>query len=484
LIHLNCFDFFVDGRFHKKYDGWIGYENGEKGSVEAMLNGFSYMMDNFDLTMGIRPGYLLELHKVCMTGVQTRNPKSSPGDLRFLNAGMPFFAKTTTLENLQEILEMRRGDNTALFNNKAYAKTAEQLNADELYHALLQGIILNYRNWYPNLDEATRTALAKKDDIEKFYQAKHKVQIQFARRVNNIVAEFNLKMVEISDQESRLWAIAQLIRELELLHPFSDGNCRTFACVLLTQLLLNYEFTPAILENPNLDGECSLAQWVDEIKKGMRVTQTLLKDPEATVFGYSIRTAQPEHIRQFGVMSKDFVQKIHSHTEIFLTPARLRQYTEGQWLSNCPDFLRFSGVGTENTYSRGNIYFAFSLGSLKKEGKNVQQFLTRVTAKGIKALVLDNPEYAGGWGIPVLLVENAFAAFKTVAAQVRRDLNPFTILVTGTEGKTGAKVQLHHVMNFQARAHGVLNSANTEVPVLRSLANLKPTTRSKSMRFP
>ncbi len=466
------FRFFVDGRFHKKYDGWIGYENGEKGSVQAMLNGFAYMMDNFDLTMGIRPGYLLELHKICMTGVQTQNPKSSPGDLRFLNAGMPFFAKTTTHENLREILEMRRGDNTAVFNNKAYAKTAEQLNADELRHTLLQGTILNYRNWYPNLDEATRTALTQKDDVEKFYQAKHKVQIQFARRVNNIIAEFNHKMVEISDQKSRLWAIAQLIRDLELLHPFSDGNCRTFACVLLTQLLLNYEFTPAILENPNLDGECSLAQWVDEIKKGMQVTQTLLKDPGARVFGYSIRDAQPEHIQQFAVMSKDLVLKIQSCVEIYLTPVRMRHYTQGKWLSNCPDFLRFSGVGTENTYARGNVYFAFNLESLKKEGKDVRQFLTKVTAKGIKALVLDNPEYADGWDMPVLLVENAFAAFKTVAAQVRRDLNPFTILVTGTEGKTGAKVQLHHVMNFQVRAHGVLNSANTEVPVLRSLANL------------
>lgn len=82
--------FFVDGRFQKKYEGWIGYEGGERGSVQALLNGFSFMLDNFDLSNGLKATYLRELHKICMLSVETTNLKSSPGDIRYLNSGMPF----------------------------------------------------------------------------------------------------------------------------------------------------------------------------------------------------------------------------------------------------------------------------------------------------------------------------------------------------------------------------------------------------------
>lgn len=471
------FRFFVDGRFQKKYEGWVGYEAGEPGSVQSLLNGFSFMMNNFDLTAGLESCYLLDLHKVCMTGVQTKNLKTSPGDLRYLNAGMPFLASTTTLENIREILAMRKGDGTAVFNTAVYARTSEMLDAEDVYQAILREGKLNYRNWYPNLSKDDTAALEKKLGLKAFYEAKHRVQMQFAQRVEDIVARFNASMADAQTQELRLRAIALLIRELELLHPFPDGNCRTFACVLLTQLLLNYDFTPAILKNPNLDGECSLDQWIEEIKIGMGVTEALLKDPQARIYDYSIADAKPEDIQCFASMAKELVQKIESHNEIFLTPQRLQEYTNGRWLTACPAFMGFTGVGTYNTYSKGNVYFACEMDNWVKEGKDIRQELARVLSKGVKAFVLDHAEYADGWNIPVLLVDDAFAAFKAAAVQTRIDLDPFTILITGTEGKSGAKIQLHHLLNFQAQAHGVRNSANTEVPVLRSLITLRPDDR-------
>ena len=50
LKYLKEFDksqlwrFFVDGRFHKKYDGWVGYEAKERGSIQALINGFSFAL--------------------------------------------------------------------------------------------------------------------------------------------------------------------------------------------------------------------------------------------------------------------------------------------------------------------------------------------------------------------------------------------------------------------------------------------------------
>lgn len=527
------FRLFVDGRFHKKYEGWVGYEAGERGSVQALLDGLSLMVDRFDLSAGLETTYLLALHKTCMAGVHTRNLKSSPGDLRFLNAGMPFFAKTTTRENIHEILAMRRGDGTAVFNTAGFDKPAEQLDADAVYAAIQARGKLNYRNWYPELDAGTQAALRQQRGLSAFYEAKHHVQMQFARRVEAIVARFNASIAATyagsgpaatspapadgaAVADARLHAIALLVRELELLHPFPDGNCRTVACVLLTQLLLNHGFPPALLENPNLDGEYSLAQWIGEIRNGMAAAETLLRDPSARVYGYAIGEARAEHRAAFAEMARELVGKLSGGQAgeqagtlaekragadasaaagsvqggqgatvapagdgaggqgrfIHLDPERLARYTGGQWLTPCPAGLRFTGVGTYNTYGKGNVYFALEIAAWEKDGKPVREVLARIVAKGVCALVLDRAGHADGWPVPVLLVEDAFAAFKAAAVATRQALDPLTLLITGTEGKTGAKVQLHHVLNFQTRAHGVINSANTEVPVLRSLANL------------
>ncbi len=76
------FRFFVDGRFHKKYKGWRGYEDKEKGSIQALLNGFSFALDNFDLSNGVKSEYILKLHKICLTNVSAKVDKSIPGELR------------------------------------------------------------------------------------------------------------------------------------------------------------------------------------------------------------------------------------------------------------------------------------------------------------------------------------------------------------------------------------------------------------------
>lgn len=468
------FRLFVDGRFHVKYQGWVGYEAGERGSVQALLNGLAFMLANFDVRSGLSAPYLLDLHKVCMLNVETRNLKSSPGDLRFLNSGMPFFAKTTTRENIGEILAMRAGDGTAVFNTASHARVAEQLDADEVYATIVREGRLNFRNWYPNLSAEQQRALDKQSGLVAFYDAKHWVQRQFAQRVEEMVARFNRTLASTPPADERLRAIALLVRELELLHPFPDGNCRTFACVLLTQLLLNHGFSPALLENPNLDGEYSLAQWTDEIRQGMTLFAQLLQDPQAPVYGFSIADARPEDRQTFADMAKDVRARLDAWQEIYLTPERLQAYTGGVWVTPPPAGLTFTGVGTYNTYGRGNVYFACELDKWQREGRDCRQALARVLSRDIRALVVDRDDCALDWPIPVLRVDNAYDAFKQAAIAVRQGVNPFTVLITGTEGKSGAKVQLHHLAKAQTQAHAVLNSANTEVPVLRSLITLAP----------
>lgn len=465
------FRFFVDGRFHRKYRGWIGYEAGEYGSVQGILNGFAFMLDNFDLSGGLRSTYLLDLHRICMFNVQTANPKSTPGDLRYLNSGMPFLSKTTTLNNLKEILAMRKGDGTAIFNAKKYAKTADEFDAVSLYQNLVKEGNINYRNWYPNLDLTTKNYLDKKGNLLDFYQAKHYVQMMFARRTDKIVESFNLSIKKSSGAEDRIYIIATLVRDLELLHPFPDGNCRVFACILLNHLLMYFDFYPAILENPNLDGECSYDEFVEEIRKGMDNTRALLDDPSLRLFDFSVSDLSTEENNSFLLMADGFIRRINEFSEIYLTPSRLKRMTGGEWM-NCDPFLRFEGAGSHSSYRQGYLYFALALEEWKKSNKNIKEEISDLFRKGIRAIVLDDEGLARTLPYPVLLVRNCLQAYKDAAAATRKDVRCTTVLVTGTEGKTGAKVQLYHLLKQQTRVHAVLNSANTETPVLRSLLNL------------
>lgn len=466
--------FFVDGRFQKKYNGWVGYEAGERGSVQALLNGFSFMLDNFDISSGLRATYLRELHKVCMLSVETTNLKSSPGDIRYLNSGMPFFAKSTTYEHLAEVFEMRKGDQTAIFNSAKWGKSADELDVDEIYQVILKEGKINYRNWYPNLDVKQQEAIEGKHSLHEFYEAKHAVQMMMVSRMEDIVDRYNKSIKEARTDEEKLRAIALVPRELELLHPFPDGNSRTFSCVTLTHLLVFNGFAPALLENPNLDNEVSLSQWIEEVKKGMQRTKDLIKEPKLPLFDYSISDMAKEDIEKFEQMASELTKKIDDYKEIFLTPARLVKYTGGEWLGDgVNENLRFSGVGTYGTYQKGNIYFAMSIKDWLKDAKDVENELKKVLSKGIKAVVLDDTAYAHLIDLPILHVKDCFEAFKRCAIEVRQEQNPYTVLVTGTEGKTGAKVQFHHILNKQIKTHAVLNSANTEVPVLRSLINLQ-----------
>lgn len=484
------FRFFVDGRFHKKYRGWRGYEDNEPGSVKGMLNAYSYMIDNFDLGGGLKAGYIRDLHKACMSNVITKNPKSQPGEMRYLEAGFLFYSANSTLDSLKDIFEQRRHDGTPLFHTRDHEKTADELDAEEAYRILQERKSLRYRPWYPKLNPRQKDALDLKDTLEAFYTTKHYIQVQYARKIDALVAEFNAAIINADTDQNKLLLISRLVRNLELLHPFPDGNGRTFIAALMNHLLLYYGFFPAILNDPNIDAEYSAAEFAEEMKRGMENTRLLIGNPTATLFNYSISEASDRDIAEFLALSKEFRDKLAAlyaaekpqqaapatdtaQGGVYLNPENLARITGGTW-SNCDPNLRFKGVGSHKTFKSGYLYFGLALPEWRKEGKDPVAEIDAVFKKGIAAIVLDDEALAKSRKEPVLLVRNIEKAFLDAATATRREVGCKAVLVTGTVGKTGMKVQLFHCLKGQAPSHAALNSANTKVPVLWSLANLKP----------
>lgn len=149
----------------------------------------------------------------------------------------------------------------------------------------------------------------------------------------------------------------------------------------------------------------------------------------------------------------------------FLTPEKLQKYTGGKWINNEEVNLRFTGVSYDQ-YIKGNIYFP-----VNPKKRDIESF-RKYVREGIKAIVIDDAAMADKIDIPVLLVDNVYNAFRDTALKVRQEANPKTILITGTEGKTGTKLQLHHILKNQTNVHAVLNSQNNLKSVYRTLADI------------
>lgn len=88
--------------------------------------------------------------------------------------------------------------------------------------------------------------------------------------INPFLKHYYQEMNRVHTIRGKLMAMGELIRALEVAHLFMDGNQRTLAFLLLDQLLIENDFVPAILDQPEMfDGYATVAEMADSIFKGM-----------------------------------------------------------------------------------------------------------------------------------------------------------------------------------------------------------------------
>ena len=92
-----------------------------------------------------------------------------------------------------------------------------------------------------------------------------------------LIVEYHHQMIKAKHPEAKLRAMVSFIQQCEQLHPFLDGNCRTFCMLLLDHLLIKNGFPPAILQNPNRFDARSQNELFDDVVHGMRQTLDLAK---------------------------------------------------------------------------------------------------------------------------------------------------------------------------------------------------------------
>lgn len=91
-----------------------------------------------------------------------------------------------------------------------------------------------------------------------------------AKHMDHFIDDYEKKMSQCKSEDARLENIVDLCQKLERLHPFSDGNARSFAILTLNHLLARNGMPLTMLSDPNILDGWSRAQVVEQVKIGQQ----------------------------------------------------------------------------------------------------------------------------------------------------------------------------------------------------------------------
>ena len=270
----------------------------EVGYLSGMFSGFNYVLATIDEPLS--RDYLRNLHQYAVSqtvqnnfGGDYRDPLVRNLQLSMRNRGVITSGLTVvglrrnvTFQGLKELRAKIRGGDNYFRIMLNHSKDDCYLMVFQLDHQIKSGFCpRGSEEELRGHQEAVNTALEilKKDDLtdEQLYDRIKKEdsaviirfacsQVEMFARIDNIINVFHTSMAAqgISEAE-KIRAIATCLHEILLTHPFSDGNGRTMA-LLLNKLLLQYNCSPSILDNPTIIDAFSIEGICNKIREGQR----------------------------------------------------------------------------------------------------------------------------------------------------------------------------------------------------------------------
>lgn len=141
-------------------------------------------------------------------------------------------------------------------------------------------------------------------------------QHNFIDKLNEVFATFYQELHRAHNDDEKLTAIVNVVRKLEIMHPFWDGNCRTFCIILLNALLMQNGFAPCLFDDPNKFDGYSISELVTLVKEGIERTDTLCAYVMSTQSDPSFFSST--HLRSTAEVESDNWMLIHpsQHTQL------------------------------------------------------------------------------------------------------------------------------------------------------------------------
>ncbi len=242
-------------------------ETEEPGYLKSMFYGLNFMLETISEPLCI--DYLVELHDRCVAFIQKKFIVDAANGIEEYFESFPKGLR----ENYGVEFGLIAEGPTSNCSKKGIAELLHKMAAGDDYFTIQTENCSIFFN--------AKTVKAPVDDkiIEQVWSSVmtgcHIISINglsktlLANRLNLIISRYNENISKASTDIEKIKAIAICIHDHELTHPFPDGNCRTFAVLLLNKLLIQQGFTPAILTCRDRFDAYSIEELVQEIYVGM-----------------------------------------------------------------------------------------------------------------------------------------------------------------------------------------------------------------------
>lgn len=157
-----------------------------------------------------------------------------------------------------------------------------------------------------------------------------------------------------------------------------------------------------------------------------------------------------------------------------LSPPDLATALAGHWLTLPTQPLTIADISTDSREPQAGKLFI----PLKGEHFDGHRFVRAALAQGAAAACCEQAYYeahaAELAGQPLLIVGNTLAAYQALGRWWRQQINPITVAITGSSGKTSTKEILATLLARVGAVHKTPLNYNNEVGVPKTLLMLRP----------
>lgn len=266
-------------------DAW---EEEEPGSLKAVLEAYSYALPLIKENRRLGIEDIKELNSRCMSFSEL-----CTGDFRDSGIGYGIFWLTASDSGLIELSKRHQLIKNLGLNEFLTFSGDEEVVLQKLRNIIKFGDIFHFNGYRGGLSKNELKQLHSKNPP---IALKTKFITNVATGVKKILANLysQLELVRADDSTAKLTVIVDHIKQLTRHHPFPDGNIRTFAMVMLNVLLMQHDFPPTLMDNPNKFDGHSTAELVALVQEGMQRTENLCRYVAAQSKKTGFFTADPE----------------------------------------------------------------------------------------------------------------------------------------------------------------------------------------------
>ena len=144
----------------------------------------------------------------------------------------------------------------------------------------------------------------------------------------------------------------------------------------------------------------------------------------------------------------------------------IKTATNAEIIKNTTDRDIFTFSTDTRTIEKGQIYLP-----LKGASFDGEKFLSQAVENGAEGCFITQKNYPETAKI-VLKVENTLTAYMQLANYKRKSLNPVTIGITGSSGKTTTKEIVYSVLSSKFRTHKTFSNHNNEIGFCQTIMSM------------